>query len=61
MQNRYKVLADKTPVVVKADLGTKGTFYRVRLMGYDKQGDAKQACSKLKSSGVACYVSKASS
>jgi tetratricopeptide (TPR) repeat protein len=61
MQKSHRVLSDKTPVVVKADLGSKGTFYRVRLTGYDKQDEAKSACSKLKSGGVSCYVSKADS
>ena len=61
MKARHKVLADKDPVVVRADLGTKGTFYRVRLIGFDNQGDASSACSKLKAKGVKCFISKASS
>jgi tetratricopeptide (TPR) repeat protein len=58
MQARHKVLKTKEPSVVKADLGAKGTFYRVRLSGFDDQTAAKQACSKLKAGGVACYISK---
>lgn len=61
MKARHKALADKEPVVVRADLGTKGIFYRVRLIGFDNQGDASSACSRLKSQGVKCYISKASS
>ncbi len=61
MQAKHRVLANKNPVVIRADLGTKGTFYRVRLTGFDKQDDAKSACSKLQSSGVKCFISKASS
>lgn len=61
MQARHRVLAGQTASVVKADLGTKGTFYRVRFHGYDKQNEAKSACSRLKSKGVSCFVSKASS
>ncbi|MBI2717376.1 MAG: SPOR domain-containing protein [Rhizobiales bacterium] len=61
MQAAHRVLADKKPVVVKADLGTKGTFYRLRLTGYDTQIAAKSACSRLKTDGVSCYISKASS
>ena len=60
MQSSHGVLAGKKPVVVKADLGTKGTFFRVRLTGFDKQSDAKSVCSKLKSGGVTCFISKAS-
>ena len=61
MQKRHKALAGQSPVVVRADLGAKGTFYRVRLTGYDSQQAAKSACAKLKSGGVTCYISKASS
>ncbi len=58
MQQRSKVLQSLKPIVVKADLGTKGVFYRVRLHGFEDQAGAKSACSKLKSKGVNCFVSK---
>ncbi len=58
MQKRYKVLRDVTPVVVQADLGTKGIFYRIRLTGFGDQVSAKKSCSSFKKSGVACFVSK---
>ncbi len=61
MQARHKALASKEPVVVRADLGTKGVFYRVRLVGYDSQTDANSECAKLKKKGVKCYISKAAS
>ena len=61
MKARHKALAGKEPIVVRADLGTKGTFFRVRLIGFDSQGDASSECSKLKSKGVKCFISKASS
>ncbi len=58
MQTRYKILKSEKPNVVKADLGAKGVFYRIRLGGFDDQASAKKSCAKLKSSGVACYISK---
>ena len=61
MQSRHKVLKSKSPSVVKADLGAKGVFYRVRLGGFEEQAAAKQACAKLKAGGVSCYISKAGS
>ncbi len=61
MKKRHKVLASKEPVVVRADLGTKGIFYRVRLIGFETQGAAGSECSKLKARGVKCFISKASS
>jgi tetratricopeptide (TPR) repeat protein len=57
----HKVLTGEKPSVVKADLGTKGIFFRVRLGGFADQADAKSKCAKIKSGGVACYVSKAGS
>ncbi len=59
MQKGHKVLAGKQAAVVKADLGAKGTFYRVRLGGYADQAAAQSACGKLKAGGIACFVAKA--
>jgi tetratricopeptide (TPR) repeat protein len=61
MQKKYQVLADQKPIVVKADLGTKGIFYRVRIAGFDNQSAAQSGCAKFKTSGISCYVSKAES
>jgi tetratricopeptide (TPR) repeat protein len=57
----HKVLTKEKPNVVKADLGAKGIFYRVRLGGFTDQAEAKSKCAKLKAGGVGCYVSKAGS
>jgi tetratricopeptide (TPR) repeat protein len=59
MQARHKVLKEKSPDVVQADLGAKGIVYRVRLSGFDAQEGAKKACAKLKKGGVACFIIKA--
>jgi tetratricopeptide (TPR) repeat protein len=61
MKARNKALADKEPVVVRADLGSKGIFYRVRLVGFETQSDANDVCSRLKKRGVKCFISKAAS
>jgi tetratricopeptide (TPR) repeat protein len=61
MQSRHALLTDAQPVVVRADLGTKGIFYRVRLSGFADKDAAKDTCMKLKSKGVACFVSKLNS
>ena len=58
MKAKHQSLASVKPVVVRADLGTKGVVYRVRLAGFEDQNAAKKSCSKLKSSGVSCFVSK---
>jgi len=61
LQLRNAMLVEAKPVVVRADLGTKGIFYRVRLSGFADKGAAKDACLRLKASGVACFVSKLNS
>lgn len=61
MKAKHQSLAAEKPIVVRADLGTKGIFYRVRLTGFEDQNAAKKSCSKLKSSGISCYVSKLNS
>ena len=61
LQNRHRALTAEKPVVIKADLGSKGIFYRVRLTGFDDQKAAKGRCSSLKTKGVSCFVSKTSS
>ena len=57
MQKSKKVLQGLEPIVVKADLGTKGVYYRVRLH-FEDQAPAAAACKKLKAGGVQCFVSK---
>jgi tetratricopeptide (TPR) repeat protein len=58
IQARRKVAMDREPVVLKADLGRKGTVYRVRFAGYESQKSAQASCSKLKSRGISCFVSR---
>jgi tetratricopeptide (TPR) repeat protein len=58
MKAKHRSLSAEKPVVVRADLGTKGLVYRVRLAGFEDQNAAKKSCTKLKSSGISCYVSK---
>ena len=58
MKAKHRSLTAQKPVVVRADLGTKGIVYRVRLAGFEDQNAAKKSCTKLKSSGISCYVSK---
>ena len=61
MQSHNAMLVEAKPVVVRADLGTKGIYFRVRLSGFADKGAAKDACTKLKAKGVACFVSKLNS
>ena len=42
--------------IQKADLGDKGTFYRVRAAGFETKAEAAKACGALKGAGQDCLV-----
>lgn len=42
--------------IEKADLGDKGTYYRIRAAGFETKAEAQSACSSLKSAGQDCLV-----
>ena len=53
-----EALKDQQAVVMRADLGAKGIYYRLRLADFDSQKDAFHTCASLKSKGVTCFVTK---
>jgi tetratricopeptide (TPR) repeat protein len=57
LKSRHALLAKRKPLVVKADLGKKGIYYRLRLAGFGNKGKALSVCSKLKAKGLSCFVS----
>ena len=61
LQAKHSVLKSEKPSVVRADLGSKGVFYRVRLGGFEDQAEAKKSCARLKSHGVSCFIGKSAS
>ena len=54
MQKKYSGLAGRTPTIVKADLGEKGVFYRLRTGNFGTANEAKLFCATLK--GQACII-----
>jgi hypothetical protein len=44
--------------VVRADLGAKGVFYRLRAGGYASREQAEQVCESLKAKGIGCVAAK---
>ena len=58
MQQKYPtLLANYRPMVQKADLGAKGTWYRLRIGPIADKGTASKLCSQLKAQGQAdCMV-----
>jgi hypothetical protein len=51
------VLGGRQPVIKKADLGDKGTYYRAQIP-FASQNEASEFCSSLKSAGGQCVVQK---
>lgn len=54
LSSKHSVLKGKSHTVVKADLGDKGVFYRLRVTGLADKSAAAKLCSSLQSSGVGC-------
>jgi hypothetical protein len=51
-------LADRQPIVRRADLGPKGVYYRAMVGPFGTAGEADQFCSDLKASGGQCIIQK---
>ncbi len=56
MHLKHKELSDKSPTIVRADLGSKGIYFRLRINGLDDASDAKSLCSALSSKGQPCIL-----
>ena len=57
MQQKYPtLLASYRPMVQKADLGSKGVWYRLRIGPINDKGEATKVCTQLKSQGTDCLV-----
>ena len=57
MQQKYPtLLASYRPMVQKADLGSKGVWYRLRIGPIDDKTEASKICGQLKSQGTDCLV-----
>jgi hypothetical protein len=51
------VLGNRQPVIRRADLGERGTYYRAQIP-FSSQSEANQFCSSLKSAGGQCVVQR---
>jgi cytoskeletal protein RodZ len=55
---RYRASGLSGPVsVVAADLGAKGTWYRIRATGFDNRTEVNGFCAKARSAGAQCVPS----
>lgn len=52
------LLSGMAPDVQKADLGAKGTWYRLRTGSFADKGEASALCDKLKADNGACFLAK---
>ena len=52
------ILASHALDIEKADLGSKGVWYRVRAAGFSDKAAATRACNNLKAAGQDCIVKK---
>ncbi|NNE24043.1 MAG: hypothetical protein HKN11_15680 [Rhizobiales bacterium] len=46
--------------VIKADLGDRGIFFRLRVTGLDDRSAASKLCKRLKARGTSCFVARPS-
>jgi len=53
------LLGGETLNIEAADLGERGTFYRVRFGAFDAKADANAVCTALKAQGQDCLVKRA--
>ncbi len=58
MQKKFSSLGGKSPIVVRADLGAKGIFYRLRVGGFADSASAKAFCGSVSAKGQACILAQ---
>jgi len=52
------LLGDRDAIVRRADLGTKGIYYRAMTGPFASAGEADQFCSSLKAAGGQCIIQR---
>ena len=50
------VLGSRKHMVVRADLGSRGVFYRLRVPGFATHDEARDLCAALKARGDGCFL-----
>ena len=59
LQSKFPaVLGSHTPVIKRADLGDKGTYYRAMVGPFGSPDEASQFCGSLKTAGGQCVVQR---
>ncbi len=58
LSSKYSVLKGLPYEVEAADLGAKGTFYRLKAGAFKERADADKICNSIKTAGGSCLVKK---
>jgi cell division septation protein DedD len=59
LQAKYpSVLAGRQPVIRRADLGDRGTYYRAQVGPFQTAEQANDLCGNLKAAGGQCIVQR---
>jgi tetratricopeptide (TPR) repeat protein len=58
-QSHSELLSGRDAAVVRAELGDRGVFYRLRVHRLDSRSEAERLCSRLKARGTACFFGRA--
>ncbi|MCP9626861.1 SPOR domain-containing protein [Rhodopseudomonas palustris] len=59
LQNKFpSVLGSRPPLIKRADLGSKGVYYRAMVGPFGTPDEAQQVCGNLKSAGGQCVVQR---
>lgn len=58
LTKKYSQLKGLPHEIESADLGTKGTFYRLKAGAFSTRGAAEKLCNSIKSAGGSCLVKK---
>lgn len=58
LSKKYPALKALPYEVETADLGSKGTFYRLKAGAFSEQSEAEKVCNSIKSAGGSCLVRK---
>jgi hypothetical protein len=59
LQGKYPTqLGGRQPIIRRADLGSKGIYYRALIGPFAKGSDAVELCQSLKAAGGSCLIQK---
>jgi hypothetical protein len=59
LQGKYpSQLGGRQPIIRRADLGSKGIYYRAMVGPFASAGEASELCRSLKSAGGSCLIQK---